>query len=454
MRLTFVGTGVSCAIPVIGHLTSNCACRDAIQHPDGPNRRNNVALLISLPYSKASVSGEKRANEDGSREVEWHHILIDCGKTFRNAYMRVLAPIGVRFVDALLLTHGHADAMHCVEELCGMQTEAARDYKASAPIPPSKQTTDAPCGTDDSVHEIPRALRRIPTYLTHPTLEQIEMVSRELVRSSFHVGLAPTSREMYVRALWEADNATSSYVAETSAFNAPSTVMDLFFLDEKAPQRIYMPIGPFTTQPFFVAAGPEQSAVCTPPSAMAQADEELPFYSFPVEHGPLYISMCFVFGRGISFKSRQREGPSSSLPEGSCVVYISDVSAIPEGSMAFLLDLVKIDILILDLLAEHGTSSASHYCADEAIPIVVKLAPRKTYFVGMFCSLEHHSANKQLAQELTDLKTEVRKALATLSTQNACSPEEALQHAKKRQFLEETVSMELAYDGQQLDIDP
>lgn len=465
MRLTFLGTGASCAIPVIGHLDTNCACRDAIRNPDGPNCRNNVALLISLAFSEAAGSGGS-SGEETSRPVEvhdgeeadWHHILIDCGKTFRNACLRVLAPLRVRVVDALVLTHGHADAMQCVEELCSMQTEAAREIKAAVSPASSRQATHDVIGSGSSGEaaieetevEIPRTLRRIPTYLTYPTLEQIEMVSRDLVRSSFHVGPAPSSRGMYAQAMRETADAVSSYATETSALNTPATVMDLFFLDEARPMRIYVPVGPNAEQDAPTGGG--TTALPTSDPSPWSAAAGLPFYSFPVEHGPQYISMCFVFGSGTAFASQLGTAPASP-PQGGCVVYMSDVSAVPANSMTFLLDLVKIDVLVLDLLAGHGSFSSSHYCADQAIPMVVRLAPRRVYFVGMFCSLEHHSANAQLVQELAELKAEVRREVEASAAQEACSPEDAVLRARKQRFLEETMSMELAYDGQQLNVD-
>ncbi|KAG5501708.1 hypothetical protein JIQ42_05559 [Leishmania sp. Namibia] len=326
MRLTFAGTGASCATPVIGRLNTNCACRDAIANPSGPNRRNNVSLLISLPF------------EEGESGVQWHHVLLDCGKTFRDAYMRVLAPMRVEYVDALLITHGHADAMHCVEELCRMQAEAA--------------ATLTPAGA-------PRTLRRVPTFLTAPTLDQIAMVSPELVKKSFRVGAASPTRAEYHRAL--AATADTAAASSSSSAGAVSTVMGVFYLDEKKPQRMHVPFGPL--RPTAAAASVD----------MSDAASDLPFYSFPVEHGKGYTSMAWVFGRGTAFKSQQaqQQGQQHQQSEGSCVVYISDVSDIPATSMAFLQDLVKIDVLVVDLLAEHGAPSASHYCADEAIPLVM-----------------------------------------------------------------------------------
>ncbi|CBZ27078.1 conserved hypothetical protein [Leishmania mexicana MHOM/GT/2001/U1103] len=422
MRLTFVGTGVSSAIPVIGHLTTDCACRDAIANPSGPNRRNNVSLLISLPFS------------DGKSGVEWHHVLIDCGKTFRSAYMRVLAPMRVQYVDALLITHGHADAMHCVEELCGMQAEAAARYTQSASTSSSSSAarTLAPA-------VIPRTLRRVPTFVTAPTLDQIAMVSPELVTRSFHVGAAPTTGMAYHSAL----AATADTIARSSSSaEALSTVMDIFYMDDKKPQRMHVPFGPLSP------------AASTPRGVHdTDAASDLPFYSFPVEHGKGYISMAWVFGRGTAFKSQQAPQQGPQQREGSCVVYISDVSHIPATSMAFLQDLVKIDVLVLDLLAEHGAPSASHYCADEAIPLVVALAPRRTYFVGMFCSLEHHRTNKALARELAELKGRYRDELEVDVPASSVPVVMDADREKKLAFVNQVRSMELAYDGQELDMD-
>ncbi|AYU78812.1 conserved hypothetical protein [Leishmania infantum JPCM5] len=419
MRLTFVGTGVSSAIPVIGHLTTDCACRDAIANPSGPNRRNNVSLLISLPFA------------EGESGVEWHHVLIDCGKTFRSAYMRVLAPMRVQYVDALLITHGHADAMHCVEELCGMQAEAAARYAQSS-SPSSAARTLAPT-------VVPRTLRRVPTFLTAPTLDQIAMVSPELVTQSFHIGAAPTTEMAYHSALAATADTTAG---SSSSAEALSTVMDIFYMDDKKPQRMHVPFGPLSP-----AASAARGVNAT------DAASDLPFYSFPVEHGKGYVSMAWVFGRGTAFKSRQTQQQGQQQEEGSCVVYISDVSHIPATSMAFLQDLVKIDVLVLDLLAEHGAPSASHYCADEAIPLVVALAPRRTYFVGMFCSLEHHRANEALTRELAELKMRYRDELEVVVPGSSVPAVMGADREKKLAFVNRVCSMELAYDGQELDMD-
>jgi phosphoribosyl 1,2-cyclic phosphodiesterase len=45
------------------------------------------------------------------------NVLIDCGKTFRTSCLNTLIPLGVRSLDVVLLTHGHADAILGLDDL-------------------------------------------------------------------------------------------------------------------------------------------------------------------------------------------------------------------------------------------------------------------------------------------------------------------------------------------------
>lgn len=92
-----IGSGVSTAIPRISCIIRPnddpvpCpTCHDAVHNPSGPNRRSNVSALVRH-------SGKT--------------VLIDCGKTIREAAVRYFPTFGVQNIDAIVLTHGHADAM-------------------------------------------------------------------------------------------------------------------------------------------------------------------------------------------------------------------------------------------------------------------------------------------------------------------------------------------------------
>lgn len=393
MKLLFVGSGPSCGTPVIGHVGSgkNCVCEEACKHHESPNRRNNVSMLISLyssgkstcpPLSDkanaaACASDGGEAPRDGAQQSESKavRLLIDCGKTFRAAYFRVMAPRGIRHVDALLITHGHADAMSSVDDFREVHRpwcdEPSRIQCRAAPIPL--------CITRDALKEVKKVVP--PDAILPP--------------GTAH-GQVPPSGEHEKGCLVQ--------------------LQPILLPDDRV-------------EPL--------SLTCLPVG--------YPFFSFPVEHGKGYYSLGFVWGRGTVLKS----SGASRAPDGeagSCVVYISDVSEITPNTMAFLQDLFVIDVLVIDLLAEKGTSSPAHTCWDDLWPIFRLLHPRKTYGVGMFCSLEHHHGNRMWREDLEVEKTRIRDQLA-LSEKMADKERHWLQH-----FLDTVESIELAYDGLELDL--
>ena len=78
MELTFLGTGTSQGVPVIG-----CQC-DVCRSTDSRDQRLRTSAMV---------------------EVDGVRIIIDAGPDFRQQMLRE----GVRHIDAILLTHGHTD---------------------------------------------------------------------------------------------------------------------------------------------------------------------------------------------------------------------------------------------------------------------------------------------------------------------------------------------------------
>ena len=78
MRLTFLGTGTSQGVPVIG-----CRC-EVCQSTDVRDNRLRTSAMV---------------------ECEDCRIIIDAGPDFRQQMLRT----GVREIDAILLTHEHKD---------------------------------------------------------------------------------------------------------------------------------------------------------------------------------------------------------------------------------------------------------------------------------------------------------------------------------------------------------
>ena len=86
MRVTFLGTGTSQGVPVIGCDCAVCAS------PDPHDRRLRVSVLV---------------------ETQGKRILIDAGPDLRQQMLRA----GVRGLDAVLLTHEHMDHIAGMDDL-------------------------------------------------------------------------------------------------------------------------------------------------------------------------------------------------------------------------------------------------------------------------------------------------------------------------------------------------
>ncbi len=86
MKLTFLGTGTSCGVPVIG-----CQCK-VCTSSDPKDKRTRCSALI---------------------ETEHTRLLIDCGPDFRQQIMS--QPF--RKIDGILITHSHYDHMGGMDDI-------------------------------------------------------------------------------------------------------------------------------------------------------------------------------------------------------------------------------------------------------------------------------------------------------------------------------------------------
>ena len=86
MRLTFLGTGTSCGVPVIG-----CQC-EVCQSTDPKDKRTRCSALV---------------------ETDETRLLIDCGPDFRQQIL----PQPFRKIDGILITHAHYDHMGGMDDI-------------------------------------------------------------------------------------------------------------------------------------------------------------------------------------------------------------------------------------------------------------------------------------------------------------------------------------------------
>jgi len=121
--LIFLGTGTSGSVPNISCLTAppeQEPCRTCLSTltPEGKkNIRRNTSAIVRANGTDgkkvyAANSGSSIASIRRLIVVYLHHlrtILIDAGKNFQAAALEWFPKYGLRRIDAVLLTHGHAD---------------------------------------------------------------------------------------------------------------------------------------------------------------------------------------------------------------------------------------------------------------------------------------------------------------------------------------------------------
>lgn len=246
-----------------------------------------------------------------------------------------------------------------------------------------------PLGTEDNHHYSP--MYYVPTYVTEFTLKSMQQKYDYVISRSRFINVTSTTNDITGGTDYKGDFDSipqSKEQHDAKLVNLPvgsyerrATSLDIILIPE-APKRLYIPSLSF------------------------------PIYSFPVWHGANYTSMAYAFGSGLRFKAGSKwasENPDAEAPRGdgersSSIVYISDVSGIPDESVEFLKAIEHVDILIVDMLMGPGVKHFSHYCYDDVVAMAELLNPRECYGVGMYCVLVHDETNKALAASLEGLK--------------------------------------------------
>ncbi|KAI7907718.1 beta-lactamase-like protein [Cokeromyces recurvatus] len=111
VEIIFLGTGTSSSVPTIACLTNpekSCKVCLSSQTPEGrKNNRKNTSMVVRF---------RKHSDPTGFR---LRNVLIDCGKTFYTSAIEILPKYGVRELDGVIITHGHADACFGMDDLRG-----------------------------------------------------------------------------------------------------------------------------------------------------------------------------------------------------------------------------------------------------------------------------------------------------------------------------------------------
>ncbi|KAK4046099.1 hypothetical protein OIV83_006352 [Microbotryomycetes sp. JL201] len=135
LEMIFLGTGTSATVPSIQCLTDpkrGCWCCRSTLDPTNLNAKRNVrkntSAVLRIP-SKGNDAVQRRKT-----------LLIDCGKSFLSSALEHWPKHGLREIDALLITHAHADAMLGLDDLRGWTLHGT--IQKSVPIYCTQDTYD------------------------------------------------------------------------------------------------------------------------------------------------------------------------------------------------------------------------------------------------------------------------------------------------------------------------
>ncbi|KAF5377211.1 hypothetical protein D9615_006324 [Tricholomella constricta] len=319
VEIIFLGTGTSSSLPHIECITAS---------PDEEQCRTCLSTLTSEGKKniRRNTSAAFRMTAKDGRKVT---IVIDAGKNFQASALEWFPKYGLRRIDALLITHPHADAMNGLDDLRGWTLNNAIQS-------------------------------HIDVYVSQDTFVEVQRSFPYLVSKEFASGGGDVPEFK-----WHIINDTVSFeVHDTGIQITPFTVHHgrIFSV---APPPAYIP-----------------SPSATHPSTPTKATVALPSKHFFPENGihknpeeeVVHPYLCYGF------------------KIGKDVVYISDVSLIPDDKWDIIEsrqpgDDSRLPVLVLDCLRLRPHTS--HFGLESAVDAARRIRASRTYFVGFGHEVAH-----------------------------------------------------------------
>ncbi|KAA1468472.1 hypothetical protein DENSPDRAFT_833766 [Dentipellis sp. KUC8613] len=321
VELIFLGTGTSSSLPHVDCLTAPPdakPCRTCLSTlaPEGKKniRRNTSAVLC--------IDGK-----DGRKRT----IVIDVGKNFQAAAVEWFPKYGLRRIDAVLITHAHADAMNGLDDL--------RGWTLGGAVQPW-----------------------IDVYVSQATFTEVQrsfpyMVAKEYASGG---GDVPDVK-------WHIIDDKVPFEIDDSGIEITPFAVHHGRIFSRAPPPAFTPTPTATL----------------PPTPASSSGASSPAHNTSPEHIPsllpkIYPYICFGFKIMDS------------------VVYLSDVSHIPDDSWALLEQSFaesdsttpsRYPVFVLDCLRLHPHTS--HLGIKQSVNIARRLSAHRTYLTGFGHEVSH-----------------------------------------------------------------
>ncbi|KAL0577592.1 hypothetical protein V5O48_004390 [Marasmius crinis-equi] len=341
VELIFLGTGTSSSLPSIGCLTLP---------RDGSDEQGCRACLSTLkPEGKKNIrrntSAAVRMKDKKGQPIT---IVIDAGKTFQAAALEWFPTHGLRRIDALLLTHAHADAMNGLDDLRG----------TDAPSKGGRRLTNA----SDPGWTLGSTIQdHVDVYLSQATFQEVKRSFPYLVSKEYASG----------------------------GGDVPDFIWHI--IDDGVPFEIN-DTGIFVT-PFAVHHGRIFSTLPCPAYAPTPTNDVGHESSAPVD------MMRRMNINGNSSPQFLEPNPQKAIQPYYCfgykiedhLVYISDVSYIPESAWSVIRgtkdDSKRLPVCVLDCLGPKR--HASHFGLDQSVATAREIGALRSYFVGFSHRVSH-----------------------------------------------------------------
>jgi len=293
-------------------------CARAATDRRHPDHRNNPSILLQSPTG--------------------FNVVVDVGKTFHSSACDFFPQHGVLGVDAVVLTHEHADAILGLDDLRVVQ----RPVTMPELRPNRKASVD------------------------------LSLVVSAIVNKSTNKE-PPQKKALATEHYWTGSNETCTvYCSEQTKAYVQSAFP---YLTKGGGGGRF--VSKLVFESFKLTLHDHDFTPINIPKYFAN-DKCLTMYPLPIEHGPNYVSAGYLIGP---------------------VVYLSDISSMPQATREFIKS-HPFSILIIDCLrAKHPDSAAApvHFDLESALSCIESLGPPPcSWLTGIGHELPHDETDRAL----------------------------------------------------------